>query len=77
MDTTQITHQVEYDVPLGGVLSTFFFLIMINDLNKASKFIHALLYAGYTTTVVTGQNLRFMSMKINKVVETLKSVVNG
>ena len=41
-------HQVEYGVPQGGILSTLLFLIMINDLNKALKFAHALLYADDT-----------------------------
>ena len=35
-------HQVEYGVPQGGVLSTFLFLIIVNDLNKALKFTHAI-----------------------------------
>ena len=39
---------------------------MINDLNKALKFTHTLLYADDTTIIVTGQNLRFMIIKINK-----------
>ena len=64
-------HQVEYGVPQRGILSTLLFLIMINDLNKVLKFTHALLYAGDTTIIVNGQNLRFMSIKINKDLEAL------
>ena len=47
------------------------FLTMINDLKKALKFTHALLYANDTTIIVTGQNFRFMSIKINKDLEAL------
>ena len=39
---------------------------MINYLNKALKFTLALLYADDTTIIVIGQNLRFISIKINK-----------
>ena len=45
---------------------------MINDLNKALKFAHALLYADDTTIIVTGQNLRFRSIKIKKDFEALR-----
>ena len=44
---------------------------MINNLNKALKFTHALLYADDTTIIFTGQNLRFMKIKINKDLEAL------
>ena len=44
---------------------------MIGDLNKALKFTHELLYANDTTIIVTDQNLRFMSIKINKDLEAL------
>ena len=64
-------HQVEYGVPQGGILCTLLFLIMINNLNKALKFMHVLLYADDTTIKGTGQNLRFMSVKINKDLEAL------
>ena len=64
-------HQVEYGVPQGGILSTLLFLIMINNLNKALKFTHGLLYADDTTIVVNCQNLRFMSIKMNKDLEAL------
>ena len=56
-------NQVEYGVPQGGLLSTLLFLIMINDFKKL-KSSHVLLYAYDTTIMVTGQNLRFMSIKI-------------
>ena len=57
-------HQVEYGVPQSKILSTLGFLIMINDLNKALKFTHGHLHADDTTIIVTGKNLRFMSIKI-------------
>ena len=44
---------------------------MINDLNKVLKFTHGLLYADDTTVIVTGQDLRFMSIKMNEDLETL------
>ena len=44
---------------------------MINDLNKALKITHALLYADDPTIIVTGKNIRFMSIKINKDLEAL------
>ena len=40
---------------------------MINDFNKALKFTHEL----DTTIIVTGENLRFMSIKVNKDWEAL------
>ena len=64
-------HQVEYGVPQGGILRTLLFLIMINELNKALKFTHALLYADDKIIIVTGQNLRIMGIKINKDLEAL------
>ena len=64
-------HQVEYCVPQRGILSSLLFLIMINGLNKALKFTHALLYADYITIIVIGQNLRFVSIKIYKDLEAL------
>ena len=64
-------HQVEYGVPQGGILSTLLFLNKINDLNKALKFTHALLYTDDTTIIVSGQYLRFLSIKINKDLEAL------
>ena len=48
----------------------FLFLIITIDLNKVLKFTHAPLYAGDTTIIVTGKNLRFMSIKVNKDLET-------
>ena len=44
---------------------------MINDSNKALKFTHTLSYGDNTRRIVTGQNLRFMSIKINKDLEAL------
>ena len=44
---------------------------MINDLNKALKFTCALLCADDITIIVTGQNLRFMSIKLNRDLQTL------
>ena len=42
--------------------------MFLNDLDKALKFTHVLLYADNTKIIVTGQNL---SMKINKDLEDL------
>ena len=44
---------------------------MINNVKKALKFTHALLYANDTRITVTGQNLRPMSIKIKKDLQTL------
>ena len=60
-------HHVENGVPHGGILITLLFLIMINDLHKALKFTHVLEYANDTATIVTSQNLRSITIKINKI----------
>ena len=44
---------------------------MINDLNKALKFTQVLQYADDKRIVGTGQNLKFMNIKINEDLETL------
>ena len=55
-----------------GRISLLLFLIMVSDLNKLLKFPHALFYTDDTTVMITGQNLRFMCIKINEDLESLK-----
>ena len=71
MDTTQISIRLNMVVSWEGILNTLLFLIIINDLNKALKCTHALLYTDDTTIIYTGQNLSLMSIKINKDLEAL------
>ena len=54
--------------PKGGILSNLLFLIVINDINKVLQFTYRLLYAE-NTIIVTGQNLRFISIKIKQMIK--------